>query len=117
MNFKRKGSGVKAGLKACCLAIFCLACGPFVFAQAPPVPPGGTVVASGLEGPRGMTFGPDGLLYFAEAGLGGTQAVPQGLSECARAGRPVSWRVDGTDLADRVERGAYDSGRWSSFGG
>ena len=51
MNFKRNGSGVKAGPKACCLAIFYVACTPFVFAQAPPVPPGGTVVASGLEGP------------------------------------------------------------------
>jgi len=49
MNFKRNGSGVEAGLKACRLAIFYLACAPFLFAQAPPVPPGGTVVASGLK--------------------------------------------------------------------
>lgn len=47
-------------------------------AQAPPVPPGGTVYASGLEGPRGLEFGPDGLLYFAEAGLGGTEPAPAG---------------------------------------
>ncbi len=31
-----------------------------------------TVVASGLNNPRGLRFGPDGNLYVAEAGLGGT---------------------------------------------
>jgi len=30
------------------------------------------VLASGLEGPRGLRFGPDGYLYVAEAGTGGT---------------------------------------------
>lgn len=99
MNFKCKDSGVKAGLKACCLAIFSLACGPFVFAQGPPVPPGGTVVASGLEGPRGMTFGPDGLLYFAEAGLGGTQEVPKG---CQGVPAPVGPNHGG--LTARISR-------------
>src|SRR6266849_701021 len=32
---------------------------------------GFTVVASGLNGPRGLKFGPDGALYVAEAGSGG----------------------------------------------
>src|SRR6202046_247844 len=86
MNLKRNSGGVTVGIKAWSLAICFLTFAPFVFAQGPPVPPGGTVVAAGLEGPRGMTFGPDGLLYFAEAGLGGTQGVPQG---CPNVPAPV----------------------------
>lgn len=35
------------------------------------LPANETVYASGLEGPRGLAFGPDGTLYVAEAGLGG----------------------------------------------
>lgn len=34
-----------------------------------------TVYASRLEGPRGLRFGPDGDLYIAEAGTGGTNST------------------------------------------
>jgi hypothetical protein len=37
--------------------------------------PRGTVIATGLEGPRGLRFGPDGDLYVAEAGTGGTTST------------------------------------------
>src|SRR5689334_8711434 len=45
-----------------------------------------TVVASGLEGPRGLTFGPDGNLYVAEAGLGGENST---VGQCDQVPGPV----------------------------
>jgi hypothetical protein len=34
-----------------------------------------TVFASGLNNPRGLTFGPNGDLYVAEAGMGGSRST------------------------------------------
>jgi hypothetical protein len=47
--------------------------GPAIVSADEAGPP--TVVATGLEGPRGLRFGPDGDLYVAEAGLGGTNST------------------------------------------
>ena len=44
-------------------------------AQLPPVPAGATAVAQGLFGPRGLKFGPDGDLYVALSGPGGTNST------------------------------------------
>ena len=85
--------------------------GGSTMAQAPPVPPGGTLVAAGLQGPRGLTFGPDGLLYIAEAGTGGTQPVPAG---CPNVVNPVGPYHGG--LTARVSRIESDGTRTTVIG-
>lgn len=44
-----------------------------------------TIVASGLTNPRGLTFGPDGAIYVAEAGTGGTTST---VGECEQVPPP-----------------------------
>lgn len=61
-------------------------------AQAP-VPSSGTVVASGLNDPRGLAFGSDGTLYIAEAGTGGTTST---VGTCAQVPAPIGPDKGGT---------------------
>src|SRR5882724_8220079 len=48
---------------------------------------GASIYAAGLDGPRGLKFGPDGALYVAEAGSGGV--TPSASSNCPQASAPV----------------------------
>src|ERR1041385_9316888 len=49
--------------------------------------PAVTVYASGLNNPRGLTFGPDGNLYLAEGGLGGSATTTS--AQCDQVPAPV----------------------------
>src|SRR5215218_6346630 len=58
-------------------------------AGPPPFPPPSanvTVFAEGLDNPRGLEFGPDGLLYVAEGGQGGTTSTGE---ECEQVVAPI----------------------------
>jgi hypothetical protein len=62
-----------------------------------------TVYATGLLHPRGMTFGPEGILYVAEAGAGGTAVTtPQ---QCAQVVPPIGPYANGpTARISRIDR-------------
>jgi hypothetical protein len=80
-----------------------------------PARPSVSTYATGLTNPRGLTFGPDGSLYVAEAGTGGSQEA-SGSTDCPRdfnvfspykggyTGRVVRIRRDGTQetVADNL---------------
>lgn len=67
---------------------------------APPPPAGATVVAFGLNNPRGLEFGPDGLLYVAEAGADNPDEAcitgPEGDIECYGNSSSISRVTGGT---------------------
>jgi hypothetical protein len=53
---------------------------------APQTPTDAAIYATGLQAPRGLRFGPDGYLYIAEGGLGGTNSTS---STCPQVVGPI----------------------------
>ena len=108
-------------------ALLVAACGGSDDADRPPIV---TTYATGLTSPRGLVFGPDGQLYVAEAGTGGT-LTPTGAADCPAnvniyspytagySGRVVRVKADGTKqtVADKLPSmtdaygGNYEIGR------
>jgi hypothetical protein len=71
------------------------------------------VVASGLEGPRGLRFGPDGDLYVAEAGLGGKHST---AGMCTQVPTPPGPYTGGlTGRISKIDRSGHRTTVASGF--
>ncbi len=68
--------------------------------------PNVTVVATGLDNPRGLKFGPDGYLYVAEGGTGGTLSTE---GQCPQVVPPVGPYTGG--YTGRISRIDHDGNR------
>ena len=70
-----------------------------IMAKKPTVPVV-RIFATGFNNPRGLKFGPDGYLYVAEAGIGGTQST---IGQCQQVIVPVGPYL-GSPTGARISR-------------
>src|SRR5438046_389258 len=67
-----------------------------------------SVFATGFNNPRGLEFGPDGNLYVAEGGRGGTDST---VGQCTQVGPPIGPYTGSTNnpvLGGRISKVAPD---------
>jgi hypothetical protein len=87
---EQRGSRLRAiGIAAACMAVTLVPS----LGVAQQLPANASIYASGLLAPRGLRFGPDGYLYVAEAGNGGTHSTG---TACTQVPAPVGPYTGGT---------------------
>jgi hypothetical protein len=106
-NFLNIGQHRRISMKLIPIASLCAA---FVLCSAGSLTPSyaqlssnASVYASGLAGPRGLKFGPDGELYVAEAGFGGTNSTTS--SQCAQVLAPIGpYKNGNTSRISKIDK-------------